>query len=134
LDLQTPPQKGGVFVWPQEGITALMNDIALIIMLVFAGSSLGGALGARFSGAVIWKGILIALLATIVLQIVGLVTANENQIVDFLIYLAAVGVIGGRWGFKLSTRQLMHIVVGSFLVTAILVAMYVYVILGFSGY
>lgn len=88
---------------------------SLFIVISLLGSVAGGALGAYLSKAAVWKGAVSAALATIVQSLIVTLADIEHILVSSLIYLVAVGLIGGRWGLKLTGRQLSHVVIGSFL-------------------
>lgn len=105
-------------------------DALFLMAITLLGSILGGALGAYASKAVMWKGAVTALLAALVQYAVGWAAEIETPIYDSLIFLVATGLIGGKWGLKLSVRQLMHVVIGSFLLTIALVMIYIHGFLG----
>jgi hypothetical protein len=91
-----------------------MNEY-VVLAAGFIGGVVGGALGAYLSRATVWKGAFIAAVASIIQFVIGEVVNVEQPLVYSLIYLFAVGLIGGRWGMKLTVRQLAQIVIGSFL-------------------
>ncbi|MBP0617206.1 hypothetical protein [Jiella mangrovi] len=91
-----------------------MNEYAILAATLVGGVA-GGALGARISAAPMWKGALAAGLASIVQLVIGELGDIEEPLVNSLTYLAAVGIIGGRWGMGLTGRQLSLVVIGSFL-------------------
>lgn len=91
-----------------------MNEY-VVLVAEFIGGVLGGALGASLAKIPFWKGAFLAAVASIIQFIMGQVFTIEQPVVYSLIYLCAVGLIGGRWGMRLTARQLGQIVIGSFL-------------------
>ncbi|MER0236808.1 hypothetical protein [Fulvimarina sp. MAC8] len=95
-----------------------MNEYAILAVSLVGGTA-GAALGARLSGAPVWKGALAAGLASIVQLVAGELADIQQPLVSSLVYLIAVGLIGGRWGIGLTTRQLSLVVIGSVLLVAV---------------
>ncbi|AOF92229.1 hypothetical protein [Sinorhizobium sp. RAC02] len=91
-----------------------MNEY-VIVAAGTVGGIVGGALGARLSKAPVWKGALLAAIASLIQFVIGELADIEQPLVSSLVYLLAIGLIGGRWGMGLTARQLSHIVIGSFL-------------------
>ena len=91
-----------------------MNENVLLAIALVA-SIVGGALGARLSKAPVWKGALLTAIASIIQLLVGELADIDQPVVYSLIFLIAVGLIGGRWGMGMTARQLSIIVIGSFL-------------------
>lgn len=91
----------------------------VVLAVGFIGGVVGGALGARLSKAPVWKGACLAAVASIIQLVVGELANIDHPLVYALIYLLAIGVIGGRWGMKLTARQLAQIVLGSFLLALV---------------
>ncbi|WJH39377.1 hypothetical protein N7E02_21410 [Aliirhizobium terrae] len=50
----------------------------------------------------------------------------HSVILQCLVFLLFVGLIGGRFGLKLSARQMGPVVIGSFLASAIVALAYMY--------
>ncbi|MEP9376257.1 hypothetical protein ABLE91_06080 [Aquabacter sp. CN5-332] len=103
-------------------------QINILDIIIFLTTIAGGMLGTYIAGASAWKGGVIAGLALIISVAIVEVANLEQPIVESLIYLVAVGLVGGRFAMKLTTRQLISVVLGSFLVplVAALVAIYAF--------
>lgn len=99
---------------------------AIVIVFLVA----GGMLGARLARAPAWKGGVIAFAASLVQIAAGTMLGIENAIVLGLVYLLAVGLIGGRFGLKLSARQMGPVVIGSFLVPVAVILAYIAIVVG----
>ncbi|GGF76023.1 hypothetical protein GCM10007301_40030 [Azorhizobium oxalatiphilum] len=91
-----------------------MLEISVLIAAM-TGAVAGSALAAWLSGAPIWKGALTAALAMALQLGISTLLEIDNPIVNGLLFILTVGLIGGRWGFGLGTRQLALVVLGSVL-------------------
>jgi hypothetical protein len=91
-----------------------MNEY-VVLAAGFIGGVVGGALGAYLSKVPIWKGAFLAAVASVIQLVIVEVVNIEQPLFYSLIYLLAIGLIGGRWGMRLTARQLAQIVIGSFL-------------------
>jgi hypothetical protein len=89
--------------------------IAIIALAVFA----GGALGAYLARVPAWKGGVTAFCAAAVETAVAFLLDIDAILLQCLVFLLAVGLIGGRFGLKLSARQMAPVVIGSILVPAV---------------
>ncbi|MGU3495146.1 hypothetical protein ACLBXM_13975 [Xanthobacteraceae bacterium A53D] len=91
-----------------------MTEIAILIAAI-AGATAGGALGARLARAPVWKGAAIAAGAGLVQFAAATVLKIDSSFINTLILLVAAGLIGGRFGLRLTVRQLVLVMIGSFL-------------------
>lgn len=91
-----------------------MTEIAILIAAI-AGAVAGGALGARLARAPVWKGAVIAAGAGLVQFAVATALKIDSAIINTLVLLVAAGLIGGRFGLRLTGRQLSLVLIGSFL-------------------
>ncbi|SFB02861.1 hypothetical protein SAMN03159496_01382 [Rhizobium sp. NFR07] len=102
-----------------------MTLLILYILLALALFG-GGALGAHLARVPAWKGGVIAFSAAALQMAVTVLLDIESVIVQCLIFLLLVGLIGGRFGLKLSARRLGPVVIGSFLLPATVALVYLY--------
>jgi uncharacterized membrane protein YkvI len=104
--------------------------ITLLILYVLLAVALagGGALGARLARVPAWKGGVIAFCAAALQMAVAALLDIESVVVQCLVFLLFVGLIGGRFGLKLSARQMGPVVLGSFLLPAMAALVYIYAI------
>jgi hypothetical protein len=103
-----------------------MDGYAILVAGALGGI-VGGALGARLARAPAWKGAVAAAIASAIQFAVGEIADIRQPLVYSLVFLVAVGLVGGRWGLRLTTRQLAQVVIGSFLVALLagLVVLYI---------
>lgn len=90
------------------------------LLFVFLGVVVGGAAGARIQGFDAWRGAVVATFAAILVMIVSLLFAIENWLLNILIFIVAVGVLGGA--LKLPGRALSSVVLGSVLFASVVIA------------
>ena len=95
-----------------------MNDY-MILTAGLVGGVAGGGPGAHLSKTPFRKGALLAAVASIIQFAIGELTNLRQPLVYALINLVAIGLIGGRWGMRLTARQLSLIVIGSFLLALV---------------
>lgn len=86
-----------------------MNEVVFVLLAVIV----GGAVGARLQGFDAWRGAVAAMAGAIFVMVLAFGFAVSNWIVQLLVFVVAVGVIGGA--IKLPGRALSSIVLGSVL-------------------
>jgi hypothetical protein len=91
-------------------------DEEAIYAVALVGWVLGGALGAKLAKAPVWKGAVLTVIASVVQLAVAVFADIEHPAVNTLIFLLVVGLVGGRWGMKMTARQLSLIVIGGILI------------------
>lgn len=89
-----------------------------VILLLVLGTVVGGALGAKVAGFDAWRGAVAVAGASVITLIVQIFFGVDNRLIDILVFLVAVGVLGGA--VKLPGRALSSVVLGAFLVAAVI--------------
>jgi len=95
----------------------MSNDV---LLLVFLGTIVGGAIGARMVNAPAWKGALITLVGSLCSALLLNLFNSNSQLIGFVVFLLGAGICGGA--LKLSGREMRMMVLGSIFVGSVFLA------------